>query len=543
MSTTHTALEVKDLAVTYTTKNGVIQAVQDVSFTVLPGRITAIVGESGSGKSTTASAIMGLLADNADITSGSIRLGDTELSTLSEKQWRSIRGKRIALVPQDPHNSLNPLKKIGDSVAEGLRIHRSYSTTQRKNIVLELLAKVGIDDPPRRYHQYPHELSGGMKQRCLIAAALALEPEFIIADEPTSALDVTVQKVILDLIDSMRTELGLGVLLITHDLAVAGDRADDLVVMHHGLVKESGHSAQILSSPTDHYTKQLLADAPSLNIDTAYHKQFSLEKAAQETPVVRVEKLSREFSGHHAVSEVSFPVYAGTTHAIVGESGSGKTTTGRIIAALDAPSSGRVLLGDTEITKRARSIHKRIQLVYQNPYSSLDPRLSIGATLRQPLRNFRLGNTITDKSGTTVDKVKKYLELVSLDPALATRRPAELSGGQRQRVAIARALIAEPEVIVFDEAVSALDVSVQAQILQLLSRLQKELQLTYIFISHDLSVVQQISDTVSVMSHGKQVEYGSTYEVFHNPQHELTHKLIHAIPGAKLREGFYNLGL
>ena len=526
------SLIVTNLAVTYATGRGVVQAVQDVSVEVEPGKITAIVGESGSGKSTTAQAIIGLLANNAQVTAGSISLDGQELTTTNS--WHSIRGRRIGLVPQDPNNSLNPVKTIGQSVGEGLAIHKVGTPEERKGTVLQWLEKVGIDDPERRYNQYPHELSGGMKQRALIAAALALEPDYIIADEPTSALDVTVQKVILDLIDEMRAQLNIGVLLITHDLAVAGDRADHLVVMQHGQVRESGIAAQVLNEPKDAYTLRLLADAPSLA--TA---EVSLRpKRAGSPTFLEVTELSQVFGDFTAVDNVSFTVARGTTHAIVGESGSGKTTTGRAIAGFSKPTSGSILLDGTRVEAGKRELHRKIQLVYQNPYSSLDPRRTIGATIAEPLTNFKLAS-----KSQAVKKVAEYLELVSLDPALASRKPAELSGGQRQRVAIARALIIEPELVVLDEAVSALDVTVQSQILKLLAKLQDELGLTYVFISHDLAVVRQISDTVSVMSHGHQVEFGTTEEVFNNPQTDFTKQLLSAIPGRKFLDGSLNVGL
>lgn len=528
------SITVTDLAVTYTTNGGIVQAVQDVSLEIHPGKITAIVGESGSGKTTTAQAIIGLLAGNAAVTAGSITLDGEPLTDLSERQWRRIRGTRIGLIPQDPNNSLNPVKTIGQSVAEGLAIHTSTTAQQRQQRAIELLTKVGIPDPERRYHQYPHELSGGMKQRVLIAAALALEPDYIIADEPTSALDVTVQKVILDLIDEMRDELNLGVLLITHDLAVAGDRADHLVVMQSGQVRESGYAAAVLSNPQDPYTRRLLADAPSLTVATAPARPPVTDRPA----LLEVTDLTQRFGDFTAIKDISFTVARGTTHALVGESGSGKTTTGRAIAGFSQPTGGTVLLAGEPIVAGAKSLRKKIQLVYQNPYSSLNPRRSVGATLAEPVRNFRIAQ------GAAVERVvAEYLDLVALDPALASRKPAELSGGQRQRVAIARALIAKPELIVLDEAVSALDVTVQSQILDLLASLQEELTLTYVFISHDLAVVRAISDTVSVLAGGVQVETGPTAEVFAHPQTEYTRTLLEAIPGQRFRDGTLNLGL
>ncbi|MFP7364226.1 ABC transporter ATP-binding protein [Corynebacterium callunae] len=542
-------LEIEDLVVSYQTAKGSVHAVNNVSLEVYPGQITAIVGESGSGKSTTAQAVIGLLADNAEVDSGRITFQGHSLENLTSKEWKKIRGTKIGLIPQDPNNSLNPVKTIGASVGEGLAIHKRGTPAERKKKVIELLERVGIDNPEVRYDQYPHQLSGGMKQRALIAAAISLEPDLIIADEPTSALDVTVQKIILDLLEEMQSELGMGILFITHDLAVAGDRADRIVVMQKGEVRESGHAASVLTNPQHEYSKKLLADAPSLTIGKISSRATAVNPgdSKAEKPLLVVDKFRQEYKRGKgdlfvAANDISFEVFPGTTHAIVGESGSGKTTLGRAIAMFNSPTSGSITYGGKEITKlgaaEKRTLRQQIQMVYQNPYSSLDPRQTIGATIAEPLKNF---TKIGKKE--LADKVAHSLDLVSLDPQLASRRPRELSGGQRQRVAIARAMILEPELVVFDEAVSALDVTVQAQILRLLDDLQRNLGLTYVFISHDLAVVREISDTVSVMSHGNQVELGKTTDVFNNPQTEFTHQLIDAIPGSRYRGGELNLGL
>ena len=533
-------LRVRDLTVSYSTAGGDVPAVQGINLEVHPGQMTAIVGESGSGKTTSAMAAIGLLPSNATIDAGTITFDGRDITSLRRRQWRELRGRRIGLIPQDPNNSLNPVQTIGASVEEGLRIHKVGSAAERKAKALELLERVGIDDPERRYHQYPHELSGGMKQRVLIAAAVALEPDLIIADEPTSALDVTVQKIILDLLDDMRAELGMGILFITHDLAVAGDRADRVVVMESGQLREEGLAATVLTNPRHDYTKRLLADAPSLTVADAGAAPVT-ERTAGE-PLVRVEGLTQRFGDFTAVDDISFTVAKGSTHAIVGESGSGKTTTGRSIAMFNTPTSGTITVGGRDIVglrgKALREERNNIQLVYQNPYGSLDPKQTIGQTVAEPLRNLKGARASSAK-----EKAKEFLDLVALNPDYYDRRPRELSGGQRQRVAIARAMIVEPELVILDEAVSALDVTVQAQILRLLARLQEELGLTYIFISHDLAVVNQISDTVSVLSKGQQVEYGPTAEVFSNPQSPFTRKLIEAIPGSRYRAGDLNLGL
>lgn len=537
-------LEINDLVVSYQTAKGLVHAVNNVSLEVHPGQITAIVGESGSGKSTTAQAVIGLLADNAEVDSGRISFNGRSLVGLNAREWKNVRGTKIGLIPQDPNNSLNPVKIIGASVGEGLAIHKRGTAAERKKKVIELLERVGIDNPEVRYDQYPHELSGGMKQRALIAAAIALEPELIIADEPTSALDVTVQKIILDLLEDMQRELGMGILFITHDLAVAGDRADQIVVMQNGEVRESGYAASVLTEPQHEYSKKLLADAPSLSIGEIPTR---VAAGATSEPLLVVDKFRKEYSRGKddvfvAANDISFEVLRGSTHAIVGESGSGKTTLGRAISMFNTPTSGSIKFDGTEITGLSataqRQLRQQIQLVYQNPFSSLDPRQTIAGIIAEPLRNF----TKLSKAEVS-EKVDHHLDLVALDPQLGSRRPRELSGGQRQRVAIARAMILEPELVVFDEAVSALDVTVQAQILRLLDDLQRELGLTYVFISHDLAVVREISDTVSVMSRGSQVEVGKTAEVFKNPQSEFTSRLIDAIPGSRYRGGELNLGL
>ena len=520
-------LSVEGLTVSYGGKDPVVQ---DVSFAVEAGKITAIVGESGSGKTTSAMASIGLLDPSAHIHSGTIRFKGEDITGATNAQWRQLRGVHIGLVPQDPNNSLNPLKTIGASVEDGMAIHGIGDAASRKERTLALLERVGIDDPERRYAQYPHELSGGMKQRVLIAAAVALEPQVIIADEPTSALDVTVQKTILDLLDEMRAELGLGIVLITHDLAVAGDRADDVVIMQRGRVVERGPAGEVLANPTQEYSRRLLDNAPSLAVADAYHRP-----ATSTETLLSVEGLSKQFGDFTAIENISFEVKRGSTHALVGGSGSGKTTTGRAIAMFNQPTAGTITLDGTDLTQltphEKRAMRARVQMVYQNPYASLDPKMRIRDIVAEPVRN--LHGMSKSKS---LKLAEEYLDRVALDPAVfAQRMPAQLSGGQRQRVAIARALIVQPELVVLDEAVSALDVTVQAQILELLEELQRELGLTYVFISHDLAVVRQISDTVSVFHRGRQVETGPTDTVFTHPRHEVTRELIDAIPGSVFR--------
>ncbi|MFI7126879.1 dipeptide ABC transporter ATP-binding protein [Nonomuraea sp. NPDC050153] len=505
-------LEVRDLAVSYDGR----RAIEGVSFTVEPGEVVAVVGESGSGKSTTAHAVIGLLPSNGAVDAGRILLGDADLASWSPKRMESVRGAQIGLIPQDPASSLDPVKTVGAQIAEVLRIHKRGDRRAVRSRVVDLLARVGLPDPEARARQYPHELSGGMRQRVLIAIAIALEPRLIIADEPTSALDVTVQRRILDLIDDLRAESGTALLLVTHDLGVAAARSDRLVVMKAGRIEEQGRTAEVLASPAADYTRRLLDDAPSLSASPFR------DPPPESEPAIVVRDLVKEFKGFRAVDGVSFEVARGTTHALVGESGSGKTTTARMVVRFAEPTSGTVTIAGAG---EGRGFRRHVQLVHQNPYGSLDPRQPVGDIVEEPLRNFRLGDRAERRA-----RVLDLLDRVALPRDVLTRRPRELSGGQRQRVAVARALAAGPEVVVLDEAVSALDVTVQAQILDLLEQLQRDLGLTYLFISHDLAVVRQISHTVSVMNKGRIVESGTTRRVFTDPRHEYTRELLAAIP-------------
>ena len=524
-------LDVTGLDIAYRDGAGWRRVVQDVSFTVGAGEVVALVGESGSGKTTTAQAVIGLLPDNGKIERGAIRLSGTDIAHWADRRLDHIRGKSISLVPQDPGTSLNPVLTIGAQTAEILRLHGVRDGKERRQRVIELLARVGLDQPELRYGQYPHELSGGMKQRVLIAIAIALRPALLIADEPTSALDVTVQRRILDLIDELRAEFGTSVLLVTHDLGVAADRADRIIVLKQGQVQEQGPARQVLGAPRSDYTKRLLADAPSLA-----PAAFRAPAAAPEA--IAVTGLTQDFvigarNAFRAVDDLSFTVAAGTTHAIVGESGSGKTTTARTVVGFQRPTSGRVTILGTEITALSgeplRQFRRNVQLVYQNPFASLDPRQSVAEIIGEPLRNFEpVGKA------ERLDRVKALLDQVGLPADTLDRSARALSGGQRQRVAIARALILEPRVLVLDEAVSALDVTVQAQILRLLQSLQDRLGLTYLFVTHDLAVVRQVAHTVTVMQAGRAVETGTVETVFTQPSADYTRELIAAIPGRHL---------
>ncbi|MEV6641363.1 ABC transporter ATP-binding protein [Amycolatopsis sp. NPDC051371] len=515
-----TLLRIADLAVSYRTRAGVVPAVRDVGFDVGAGEVVAVVGESGSGKSTTAHAAIGLLPRGGRIDGGSITFDGRDLLSLSDKQWRGVRGREIALVPQDPAVSLNPVHRIGDQVAEVLRIHGLADRRAAGVQAIELLERAGVPQPELRARQYPHQLSGGLRQRVLIAAALAGRPKLIIADEPTSALDVTVQRRILDHLTSLALESGTAILLITHDLGVAADRASRIVVLSQGEVVEEGSS--VVSAPTHPYTQQLLAAAPSLS-------SALRPPAPAAAPLVSVRDLAKTFDGGiRAVDGVSFDIPRGQTLALVGESGSGKSTTARMLLRLETPSAGSVEFDGRDITSLAgpelRRLRRRMQIVYQNPYASLNPKFSIEDVVAEPLRAFGLPHT----------SVPELLDQVALPTSVARRKPAELSGGQRQRVAIARALALKPDLVVCDEPVSALDVSVQAQILRLLAELQSSLGLSYLFISHDLAVVRQLADRVGVMRAGALVELGPAARVLEEPESEYTKELLAAIPGRRL---------
>ena len=527
MSTTEEQLlSVTDLQIAY----GAEPAVSGVSFTVGRGEVVAVVGESGSGKSTTAHAILGLLAGSGHVTGGTVEFEGEQIDSYSDRAWQRIRGARIGLVPQDPTTSLNPVTRIGDQVAEVLRIHGLADRRKARLDAVEVLERAGIDRPEIRARQYPHELSGGMRQRVLIGIALVANPALVIADEPTSALDVTVQRRILDHLDERIAESGAAVLLITHDLGVAADRADRILVMQGGRIVESGRTADILDNPRDEYTKKLLSSAPSLSSGPV------VRPVRQDTsPLLTLTGITKHFnvgrgSSITAVNEVSLTVPRGQTVSLVGESGSGKSTTARIVVRLEQADAGTITFDGQDITKvkgsDLRELRRRMQLVYQNPYASLDPKLSVQDIVAEPLRAFKVGGRSQQQS-----RAAELLDQVALPEQFLSRKPAELSGGQRQRVAIARALALKPDLLVLDEPVSALDVSVQAQILALLDELQRELGLTYLFISHDLAVVRQISDVVGVMQAGRLLEIGTTTEIFDNPRNEYTRTLLEAIPG------------
>ena len=521
-------LTVENLRISYRSQREWREVVHNVSFNVKRGEMLAFVGESGSGKTTTAQAIIGLLADNARRDSGRISINGEDISNWSAKRLDSLRGARISLVPQDPGNSLNPVKTIGTQVGEILRLHQKSSAAERKEQVLALLTKVGLSHPEQRFDQYPHQLSGGMKQRVLIAIAIALKPDLIIADEPTSALDVTVQKRILDLLDTLRRESGTAVLFVTHDLALAAERADRLLVFRHGEIQEQGATGDVVRTPQHAYTRQLLSDLQGSTQAIAPTSGRILA-----TPAIRVEGISKRFSlGHshlQALDAVSFEVKRGSTHALVGESGSGKTTLARILLGFEKADIGHISIDGIDaghLSREAlRQLRRKIQFVYQNPFASLDPRQTLFEIIEEPLKNFDRLNVEARRQ-----RVETVAVRVALAPELLSRTARELSGGQRQRVAIARALILEPTILVLDEATSALDVTVQAQILALLQQLQQQLGLTYLFITHDLATVRRIAHSVTVLQAGRVVEHGEVSRLFAAPQHDYTRELIAAIP-------------
>ena len=529
-------LEVKDLNIAFGSGKNPIPTVHDANFQIYPGETVAIVGESGSGKSTTARAIIDLLPATGHVTSGSIVFQGEELVGASDKQMSAIRGRKIGLVPQDPMTNLNPVWTIGQQITEALAANHIAKGKAAKARACELLAEAGMPEPEKHFNQYPHEFSGGMCQRALIAIGLHARPALLIADEPTSALDVTVQKQILDHLEGLIENLGTAVLLITHDLGLAAERATRVIVMQHGHIVEQGPSREILTNPQHPYTKKLIAAAPSLaaqRSETRHHKSSDSGLTLLQVKGVTKRFLlpsSRPWKKEYftAVNNVDLSIKQMHTTAIVGESGSGKSTLAKMMLGLLDPTEGEVTYEGKPIRKMRRdaelNFRKRVQPVFQNPYGTLDPMWSVFNIIEEPLKVHHLG----DKK-TRARRVSEIMDRVALPQSMLRRYPMELSGGQQQRIAIARALVLEPELIICDEAVSALDVLVQAQILELLNELQRDLGLTYVFITHDLAVVKQIADDVVVMRNGAIVERGETDELFAHPQQEYTQRLLDAI--------------
>jgi peptide/nickel transport system ATP-binding protein len=574
-------LRVQGLSVSFRTRAGWVSAVESVSFELPTGQTLGIVGESGSGKSVSSLAIMRLLpTPPAEISSGEIwfdspSLGRINLLTLPEKSMQHLRGNEIAMIFQEPMTSLNPVFTCGDQVVEAIRLHQKVSFAEARDRTLALFEEVRLPNPSRIFSAYPHQLSGGQKQRVMIAMAIACNPRLLIADEPTTALDVTVQKTILELLQELQAKHGMSLIFISHDLGVIGEICDRVLVMYKGRIVEEGPVQDIFAGPHDPYTRGLIACRPPLDrrlhrlptlsdflknpekltVEDALRTETISEEAyrqrqaqlAQKPPIMEVQNLcvyfpiqkgifSRTVGYVKAVDNVSFTVYPGETVGLVGESGSGKTTTGRAILRLIESTSGQVRFQGQDITtlpvKDLRPLRKHMQIIFQDPYSSLNPRLTVGSALTEPMLFHGLARTLKEAQ----ERAIALLEQVGLEADHFYRYPHEFSGGQRQRIAIARALAVEPKFIICDESVSALDVSVQAQVLNLLLDLQEKYGLSYIFISHDLSVVKFMSDRLLVMNQGQVVESGYAEDIYRSPKHEYTQKLIDAIPKGRLKD-------
>jgi peptide/nickel transport system ATP-binding protein len=536
-----TLLRVEGLTVAY----GDQTVVHGVDFALERGQSLALIGESGSGKSTIARAVLRLLPPEARVPGGRIRFAGRDVTTLTERQFRPLRGRQLGFVPQDPGSALNAVRTIGSQAQEAAALLPEADAATRRARVLETFELVGLTDPERIYGAYPHQLSGGMLQRVLIGLAVLPRPALLVADEPTSGLDVTIQKRILDLLSGLKESLGIGLLFITHDLAVAAERADTLVVLKDGKVQERGASGEVFAAPKSPYTRELQADVPAANPDryrTGPAGEAARPDGARGTQStgtqIDVRSVSKTYTvGARritAVEDVSFRVERGRTHALVGESGSGKTTAVRLLLGLEQPDAGEIVVGEESVRGHSRgqwrSLRRHLQLVYQNPFTSLDPTWRVERVVREPLDRFGVGDKAERR-----DRVREAFDSVGLPESVLARRPTHLSGGQRQRVAIARALVLRPDVVVLDEPTSALDVTVQAGIIDLLFRLQSELGLTYLFVSHDLSLVRQIADTVSVLRRGRVVEDGPVREIFSRPRHPYTRALLDAIPALSSR--------
>ena len=532
-----TVLKVNDLSVSFLTSDKEFEAVQGVSFEVKKGETLGIVGESGSGKSVTARSIMRLLPSPPSyMKNGEIEFLGESLVNKTEKEMENIRGRDISMIFQDPMTSLNPTIRIGKQIAESLIKHQKLSKKEAKKQTIELLKLVGIKNSEERFNQYPHEFSGGMRQRAMIAIALACRPALLIADEPTTALDVTIQAQILNLMKDMQKRFGTSIILITHDLGVVAGMCDRVAVMKDGKIVETGTTEEIFESPKHTYTKRLLNALPRLD-EKKKPKRPSLRTHDIEEgkPLLDVKSLKQHFQvgkGNvlKAVDNISFFIKPGETLGLVGESGSGKSTTGRAILRLHEPTDGDILYQGMAINRlnkdELKTMRRHMQMIFQDPYSSLNPRFKVLDIIGQALDIHRLSKTKEERK----QRVEELLVMVGLEPSHAMRYPHEFSGGQRQRIGIARALAVEPDFIVCDEPLSALDVSIQSQIVELLEDLQHRLGLTYLFIAHDLSMVKHISDRVAVMYAGKIVELAESEELYANPQHPYTKSLLSAIP-------------
>jgi len=553
-------LSIKNLSIAFGTKKSSTEVVHDISFTITENEIVGIVGESGSGKSVTALSIMGLLPGKSSQIKGEILFNGKELLKKSEKELRNIRGNEIAMIFQEPMSALNPSLKCGFQVSEILQLHLNYSASQAKKETISLFEKVKLPRPREIFNSYPHQISGGQMQRVMIAMAIACKPKLLIADEPTTALDVTVQKEIMLLLKEIQKETKMSLLFISHDLGLVSEIADRVAVMYQGNIVDQGNVTQIFKGPKDDYTKALLASRPSLGIRleklptiasladksfqskevTPQQRAIKHKKIYTKAPLLEVLNLKKEYFSNaglfkkrkviKAVDEVSFKVFEGETLGLVGESGCGKSTLGKAILQLEKATSGSIKYRGKELTdlssSEMRKLRKDIQLIFQDPYSSLNPRMIIGEALSEPMKVHNLGKNNRDRK----KKVKELLKRVGLDESYYHRYPHELSGGQRQRVGIARTIALEPKLVICDESVSALDISVQAQVLNLLNTLKDDFGFTYIFISHDLAVVKFMADQLLVMKDGKIEELGDADEIYANPSKEYTKRLIDSIP-------------
>jgi len=526
------ALSVSKLSVVFSTDAGRVDAVRDVSFAVGPGEVLAIVGESGSGKSVSARTAMGLLPASARVR-GVVEVAGRDVNGLSDKQFSAIRGADVAMVFQEPGTALDPLFTAGYQISEALRAHQKMRKKAAMARAVELLSLVGMPDPADRVHYYPHQLSGGQKQRVVIAIAIACDPKVIIADEPTTALDVTVQAEILELLRDLRDRLGTAIVLITHNMGVVADLADRVVVMYQGEVVEEAEVHELFAHPREAYTRKLLAAVPHLG--SAIVRERAVVVASEDEPVLDVRDLVVQFPGAlgrpgvRAVDGVSLEIARGATLGLVGESGSGKTTIGRCVAALQKPTSGSIRVLGQDLAglkeRQLRPLRRRFGFVFQDPASSLNPRLSVGDCVGEPLKVHKVVTGAAYR-----ERVDELLTWVQLPTAVSRRYPHELSGGQRQRASLARALALRPDLLVADEPTSALDVSVQATVLELFTELQAELQFACLFISHDLAVVDQLAGQVAVMHNGVLVEQGPREEILRAPRKEYTKRLLAAVP-------------
>jgi ABC-type glutathione transport system ATPase component len=533
-------LSVRDLVVEFPLRRGLFTAVDGVSFDIAPGEILGVVGESGAGKSMTGSAIIGLIDRPGRIARGEILFQGKPIQNLPPDEMNRLRGRKIGMVFQDPLTSLNPLYTVGEQLVETIRRHLPMSATEARDRAISLLAEAGIPSPKDRIDSYPHQFSGGMRQRVVISLALAAEPELIIADEPTSALDVSVQAQIIKVLKRLCESRGAAVMLITHDMGVIAETANRMIVMNKGKIVETGSVGDVIKRPREDYTQRLIKAIPSIRDETIRH-----EVPPSDRPLVKVEDLVCEFNltrstierlfgggkGRviRAVDKVSFSIPKGSTYGLVGESGSGKSTCARMMVGLIPPTGGRVLLDGEDVWAPgagSQNRRRRVQMIFQDPYASLNPRWTVGDIVAEPIRALKLASSRAEIE----DRVADLLERVRLDAASMKKFPHEFSGGQRQRIAVARALSSQPEFIVCDEPTSALDVSVQAQVLDLMRKLQDEFGLTYLLISHNLAVVRQMADTVGVLHNGVLVESGPVDEIFDNPQAEYTRMLLDAVP-------------